>query len=173
MDPFWLFFVFLRSSALSLGGQTGLPLLRDDLLGAGVMTDAQIIEGLTIGRLGTGPGGLYIVAIGYIAAGWVGAAVALVAIAIPPLAIVPLASFLRPRLQHRRVNGLIRGLAMTTSGLVIATSVTLLSGVARTGSPEYWQLGLVALGIAAAVEGKRHPVFVIVAGAAIGILLSR
>ncbi len=73
MDPLWFFFVLLRASFLSLGGQTGVPLLRADLVGGGVMSDVQLIQALTIGRLGTGPGGLYIVAIGYMVMGWAGA----------------------------------------------------------------------------------------------------
>lgn len=171
MDPLWLFLVFLRASIFSLGGQTALPLLREDLLNAGAVSDGQIIEGLTIGRLSTGPGGLYFVAIGYIAAGWLGAGLALIAVALPPLLVLPAAEFLRPRLQHRAVNGLIRGLALTTSGLVVATSVSLL-GSAGTDGPALWQLALLTLGLLIGLEGKRHPAIAIAIGATVGILVA-
>ena len=126
MDPLALFVTFLRASVFSLGGQSGLPLLREDLVNSGALSDAQIIDGLVIGRLSTGPGGLYMVSFGYMAGGWWGSALALVAVTLPPLIILPAADYLRPRLTHRRVNGLIRGLAFTTSGLVVATSLDLL-----------------------------------------------
>jgi chromate transporter len=174
MDPVWLFLVFLRASVLSVGGQSGLPLLRDDFVKTGVMSDVQLIEALTIGRLSTGPGGLYMVAIGYVAGSWIGAALALLALAIPPLVILPLAAYLRPRLMHRRVSGLIRGLALTTTGLVIATSVDLLgsAGVGEGGSPEVWQLGLVAVGFLVSVQAKVHPALLVGAGALVGLVLA-
>ncbi|HEX2141952.1 MAG TPA: chromate transporter [Candidatus Limnocylindria bacterium] len=172
MDPLWLFLVFFRASVFSVGGQSGLPLLRDDLVRTGVLTDVQLIEALTIGRLSTGPGGLYMVAIGFVAGGWLGAAMALVALALPPLLVLPASAYLRPRLAHRRVNGLIRGLALTTTGLVVAVSVELLWAATPNGNPAIWQFALVVLGVAVSIEGKRHPVIVIAAGAAVGLLLA-
>lgn len=173
MDPLWLFLVFLRASVFSVGGQSGLPLLREDLVRSGVLSDAQLIEALTIGRLSTGPGGLYMVAIGYVAGSWLGAALALIAVAVPPLVILPVSAYLRPRLMHRRVNGLIRGLALTTTGLVIATSVDLLWSAGVDAGPAAWQLALVGLGFAISVEGKRHPALVIAVGAAVGVVAAR
>lgn len=173
MDPLWLFLVFFRASVFSVGGQSGLPLLREDLVRTGVMSDAQLIEALTIGRLSTGPGGLYMVAIGYVAGSWLGAALALLAVALPPLVVIPASAYLRPRLMHRRVNGLIRGLALTTTGLVVATSVELLWSAAGNGAPELWQLALVVVGFGFSVEAKRHPALIVAAGAAIGLVLAR
>ena len=172
MDPLWLFLVFFRASVFSVGGQSVLPLLRDDLVRTGVMTDTQLIEALTIGRLSTGPGGLYMVAIGYVAGSWFGAFLALVAVAVPPLVVLPASAYLRPRLMHRRVNGLIRGLALTTTGLVVATSVELLWSAGVDGGPEVWQFGLVALGLALSVEAKRHPALLVALGALVGLVLA-
>lgn len=172
MDPMGLFTVFLRASVFSLGGQSGLPLLREDLVGSGTLTDAQIIDGLVIGRLSTGPGGLYMVSLGYLAGGWPGGGLALLALALPPLVIVPAAAYLRPRLTHRRVNGLIRGLAFTTSGLVVATSLDLLMATGDVGLPAWWQLALAAVGLAVTLEAKRHPIVVVIIGAVVGLLLA-
>jgi chromate transporter len=173
VDPVTLFLTFLRASVFSLGGQSGLPLLREDLVRSGAVTDLQIIDGLVIGRLSTGPGGLYMVSIGYLAGGWLGGGLALAAIALPPLVILPASSYLRPRLTHRRVNGLIRGLAFTTSGLVVATSLDLLISTGGTDGPTLWQLGLAALAFAVGLEGKRHPIFIVLVGAAVGLALAR
>ena len=173
MDPVTLFLTFLRASVFSLGGQSGLPLLREDLVRSGAVTDLQIIDGLVIGRLSTGPGGLYMVSIGYLAGGWLGGGLALAAIALPPLVILPASSYLRPRLTHRRVNGLIRGLAFTTSGLVVATSLDLLISSGGADGPALWQLALAALAFAVGLEGKRHPIFIVLFGGLVGLVVAR
>ena len=172
MEALWLFLVFLRASLLSLGGQTALPLLRQDLIAAGLTTDQRIVEALTIGRLGTGPGGLYMVALGYFAMGWIGAVAALLAILLPPLLVVPLSAWLRPRLGQARINGTIRGLALATSGLVIVTSLQLLVATADGGVPAAWQLTLVGAGLLLGLDGRVHPVLIIAAGAVVGLLAS-
>jgi chromate transporter len=171
MDVAWLFLVFLRASFLSLGGQTALPLLRQDLLAAGLTTDQRIIEALTIGRLGTGPGGLYIIALGYFVMGWLGAIAALVATTLPPLLVVPVSAYLRPRMGQARVNGTVRGLALATSGLVIVTSIQLLVAEAGGGVPAAWQLAILVGALAVALDGRRHPIWILGAAAALGILI--
>ena len=40
-----------------------------------------------------------------------------------------------------------RGLALTSCGLVASTSVQLLSASSPDGTPELWQVGLIALGL--------------------------
>lgn len=171
MDPLWFFLVMIRASCLSLGGQTGVPLLRDDLVLTGVMTDVQLIQALTIGRLGTGPGGLYIVAIGYIVMGPAGAALALLAAVIPPLLVLPLSGYLRPRLPLPRVNGLLRGLVLASSGLVVAMSVELLSAGSGTSGIAGWQVALVGAGLLAGLTKRIHPIAIIGVAAIAGILL--
>jgi chromate transporter len=171
VGPFGFFVVVLRASLLSVGGQTGLPLLRDGLVPAGLVTDGQIVEALTIGRLSTGPGGLYVVSLGYLALGWVGAIVGLVAITIPPVLVIPASSFVRTRLDVPWMAGAIKGLALGGSGLVIATSLQLAVTANAGAAPAWWQIALVVLGFAAALEGKRHPALVIAVGALVGILL--
>jgi len=168
-DPISLFLICLRASLLSLGGSTALPALREDL--GGIVSDRQIVESLAIGRLSTGPSGLYVVSLGYFALGFPGAAVALLAAMIPPLLLVPAAAAVRRQLLSPWFAGVVRGLALTTSGLVIVTTTSIL--FQGQGASTWWQLALLILGIAIAVEGKRHPVLAIAAGALAGILLAR
>ena len=165
---------FFRASMLSLGGMSALPLLRQDLVTTGYVTDQHLVESIAIGRLGTGPGGLYMVSLGYFALGWAGALIALCAVTIPPLAIVPAAALLRRQLLAAWMSGLVRGLTMATSGLVLTTVVLLIvpSG-SNPGATAWWQLGLVALGALIGLEGKRHPALAIGAGSAVGVLLGR
>src|SRR6266542_6672573 len=76
VDALALFLVLLKDSALSLGGLGSLPLIRQDLVATGLATDAHLVEALAIGRLSTGPTGLWIVSLGYQIAGVPGAAMA-------------------------------------------------------------------------------------------------
>jgi chromate transporter len=172
VDVLWLFLVFLRASFLSLGGQSALPLIRQDLVSAGLMTDQQIIEALTIGRLGTGPGGLYIIALGYFAMGWLGAVAALVATTLPPLLVVPLSAYLRPRLGRARINGTIRGLALATSGLVLMTSVQLFMAEMDGGPVEPWRVAVLGSAFVVAVRGRWHPIWIIGVAGIVGLLLA-
>jgi chromate transport protein ChrA len=89
------------------------------------------------------------------------------------LVILPASSYLRPRLTHRRVNGLIRGLAFTTSGLVVATSLDLLISSGGADGPALWQLALAALAFAVGLEGKRHPIFIVLFGGLVGLVVAR
>jgi chromate transporter len=173
MDAWWLFLVFLRANLLSVNGQTALPLIRQDLLAAGLTTDQRLIEALAIGRLGTGPGGLYIVAIGYFTMGLVGAFVAVIATILPPLIVVPLSAYLRPRLGSARVNGTMRGVALATSGLVVVTSIQLLLAESPGSLPAWWQVIVLVAAAALALQGRRHPVWVILGGAIAGLIRAR
>src|SRR6266542_3791508 len=151
MDPLALFAVLLKDSALALGGLGSLPLLRQDLVATGIVTDRQLVQALAIGRLSTGPNGLWIVSLGYQMAGLLGAVMALVASSLPPLAILPATAVARRWLLSVRFAGIVRG----------------------DDTPSWWQ---VVVGIAAAAltyQGRLHPAAVVLGGALFGVLLAR
>jgi chromate transporter len=171
VDPLALFAVLLKDSALALGGLGSLPLLRQDLVATGVVTDTQLVQALAIGRLSTGPNGLWIVSLGYQMAGLLGAVMALVASSLPPLAILPATAVARRRLLSVRFAGLVRGAALATAGLLCATGFVLIVPVGD--APSWWQ---VLIGIAAAAltyQGRLHPAAVVLGGAFFGVLLAR
>jgi|SRR6267142_2561679 len=171
MEPLQLFLVLLKDSALALGGLGSLPLLRQDLVATGVVTDAQLVEALAIGRLSTGPSGLWVVSLGYQMSGPLGAAIALVASSLPPLVILPATAVARRWLLSVPFAGLVRGAALATAGLLCATGVSLIAPAGDV--PSWWQ---VAIGIAAAAftyQGRLHPAVVVIGGAGLGILLAR
>jgi len=171
LDPLALFAVLLKDSALALGGLGSLPLLRQDLVATGVVTDAQLVEALAIGRLSTGPNGLWIVSLGYQLAGPLGAAMALVASSLPPLVILPATAVARRWLMSVPFAGLVRGASLATAGLLGATGVSLI--LPARDAPSWWQL---AIGGAAAVltyQGRLHPAAVVIGGALFGVLLTR
>src|SRR2546430_17584030 len=142
MDALALLGVFLKASALSLGGLSSLPLLRADLVAPGIASDDQVVQAIAIGRLSTGPNGLYIVSLGYLVGGVIGATVALVAASLPPLVIVPITALARRWLFATPVAGLVRGVALATAGLLVATGLGI---VTATGTPSWWQLALAGI----------------------------
>lgn len=163
-----LFVVFLRSSALAVGGLASLPLLRAELVPQYV-NDAAIVQALAIGRLGPGPNGLFIVSLGYLVAGWTGALYALIAASIAPLAILPATALARRWILSRWFGGLVRGVALATGGLLLATGATIVTA----GGTQWWQLVLVVATVATTLQGKLHPAAMILVGAVAGVALGR
>jgi chromate transporter len=171
MDPVALFLVLLKDSALALGGLGSLPLLRQDLVATGLVSDAQLVQALAIGRLSTGPNGLWVVSLGYQMAGPLGAAMALVASSLPPLVIVPATAVARRWLLSVPFAGLVRGAALATAGLLCATGASLIAPAGDV--PSWWQ---VVIGVAATVltyQGRLHPAVVVVGGALLGVVFAR
>ena len=171
MDPLALFAVLLKDSALALGGLGSLPLLRQDLVATGLATDSQLVQALAIGRLSTGPNGLWIVSLGYQMAGLLGAAMALVASSLPPLAILPATAVARRWLLSVPFAGLVRGAALATAGLLCATGVSLI--VPAGDAPSWWQVVVGIVAAALTYQGRLHPAVVVIGGAVLGLLLAR
>ena len=165
-----LFVVFLKDSALALGGLGSLPLLRQDLVATGLATDLQIVQALAIGRLSTGPTGLWIVSLGYQMAGLAGALMALVASCLPPLVIIPATAVARRWLLSVPFAGLVRGAALATAGLLSATGLSL---IAPPGNlPSWWQVTIGIAATALTYQGRLHPAVVVIGGALLGLLLA-
>jgi chromate transporter len=171
MNEALLFLTFLKDAALSLGGLGALPLIRQDLVGSGLATDAQVVQALAIGRLSTGPNGLWIVSLGYFIAGWLGATLALVATCLPPLVMLPATVAARRVLLTAPFGGFVRGAALATAGLLIATGMGL---VAPSGAAvQWWQLVVGALATYLTYDGRVHPGAVVIGGAVAGLALGR
>lgn len=129
-----------------------------------------MVQAIAIGRISTGPNGLYIVSLGYLVGGLGGAALALAAATFPPLVIVPAATLARRWLLTPPVAGLVRGVALATAGLLAATGISILGA---TESPAPWQLGLAAVATVLTYRGTIHPALVIAMGAVAGLGLAR
>ena len=171
MDPLALFAVLLKDSALALGGLGALPLLRQDLVATGIASDTQLVQALAIGRLSTGPNGLWIVSLGYQVAGPAGAVMALVASSLPPLVILPATAVARRWLLSVPFAGLVRGAALATAGLLCATGVSLI--VPEPAALSWWQVAVGAAAAALTYQGRLHPATVVIGGALLGLLLAR
>ena len=163
-----LFLIFLKSSALAVGGLAALPLVRADLVPQYV-SDAGIVQALALGRLAPGPNGLFIVSLGYLAAGWTGALYALIGASVAPLVMLPATTLARRWLLSAWFGGLVRGVSLATAGLLLATGVTIVA----SGGTQVWQLVLVAVTVVVTVQGKLHPAMMIVVGGVVGLALGR
>ena len=71
--------------------------------------------------------------------------------------------------QQIWVGGLVRGVALGTGGLLLATGAS----IVKAGGTEWWQLALVVATVAATFRGKLHPVVMIVVGGVVGLALGR
>src|SRR5262249_6177680 len=151
----------LRAAALSVGGQGALPLLRQDFAATGILSERQILEALVVGKISPGPTGLYIVSLGYFAAGPLGAVVALVGGSLPPLAMIAIAGALRRQLVRGWAAGIVRGVALSATGLLVATSILLLAPDTSLGDVPLWQIALAIVGAGFALHGRVHPALVI------------
>jgi chromate transporter len=163
-----LFLIFLKSSALAVGGLASLPLLRADLV-PHYLSDAGIVQALAVGRLSPGPNGLYIVSLGYLVAGWTGALYALVAASLAPLAMLPATALARRWLLSAWFGGLVRGVTLATVGLLLATGAT----IVQAGGTQLWQLALVIVTVGVTIQGKLHPATMILVGGVVGLALGR
>ena len=168
-----LFLIFFRAAALSIGGQGALPLLREDLVRTGILGEHQILEALAIGRIAPGPTGLYIVSLGYFAGGVAGAVVAVAGASIPPMAMIAVASTVRRWLLNEWVAGLVRGVALSSGGLLVATAIRLLAPDLQVLSLPMWQLALGAGAAALTIQGRAHPAVLLGAGAVAGLVFAR
>lgn len=165
-----LFLIFLKAAVLSVGGMSALPVLRQDLVVSGLVTETEILEALTIGMLSTGPTGLFFVSLGYFAAGLPGAILALAAASLPPLGIVAAIGLVRKQLLSGWAAGVLRGVALSTSGLLAATGVLLVAPAQPLPSVPFWQLALAVGAAALVIHGKVHPGLLIAVGALSGLV---
>lgn len=166
-----LFLLLLKDSALALGGLGSLPLIRQDLVATGLATDAMVVQSLAIGRLSTGPNGLWIVSLGYQIHGWLGASYALVACSLPPLVMIPATIAARRFLMTQWFAGMVRGAALATAGLLASTGVSLVAPDPLAAS--WWQLAVAIGAVVLTYAGRIHPGLVVIGGALLGAALGR
>jgi chromate transporter len=166
-----LFLTLLKDAALSLGGLGALPLIRQDFVATGLVTDAQIVQALAIGRLSTGPAGLWIVSLGYVIAGWLGAILALIACSVPPLVMIPATALSRRFLLTPAFAGFVRGASLATAGLLFSTGLELTAP--DLGAALWWELALGAIAIVLTYQGRVHPGLVVIGAALAGVILAR
>jgi len=169
IDPILYFWLVLKASLLSSGGQGNLPSLHQDFTTRGWATDGQFAAALAVGQVAPGPGGLWVVAIGYLVAGLPGAGMAALAVILPPFLVIPVG-----RIHNRigaapAVRGFVRGIVLVVAATVPVVFLRILAS---------YGLDLRTAALVVACIGlhltRRVPVIVVIAaGTAAGLLLFR
>ena len=169
-----VFQIFFQASLITFAGQAALPVLDQELVQIrGWITSADIAKGLAVGRLSPGPTGMFVVSIGYMVAGWAGSFLAMMGSTLPPLIVLPLAPLIRRSLHRPWVRGAMQGIGLASAGLLLSVGVGILKAdfvlvdIAFGGN-----MLMAGLGMALSWTGKIHPVAVIAAAGAGGVLLS-
>lgn len=125
MSPERLFIAVLIANMIGFGGLSSLPVLRNQLLAAGIAADGLLLQSLAVSNITPGPNGLYVVVVGYLVGGVPGALVATVAILLPPLLVLPLER-IRSRLIHRlRFRAAMYALSLSVLALLALSDASL------------------------------------------------
>jgi chromate transporter len=120
-----IFLAVLLANLIGFGGLSSLPVLRGQLLSAGLEADTLILHSLAVANISPGPNGLYLVVIGYFVAGLKGAAAAVLALLAPPV-LVLLLERVRSRLVHlHRFRAALHSLSIAVISLLAVSSGSL------------------------------------------------
>lgn len=120
-----IFLASLVANLVGFGGLSSLPILRGQLLKAGLPADTLLLHSLAVGKISPGPNGLYLVATGYFIAGSAGALVATLSLLAPPFLVLVLER-VRSRLFHlRRFRAAMHSLSLVVVALLAVSSASL------------------------------------------------
>jgi chromate transporter len=154
-----IFLAVLLANLIGFGGLSSLPVLRAQLLGAGLSADTLILNAVAVGNISPGPNGLYLVAVGYFVGGFAGAAAAVVALLAPPILVLPLERA-RSRLVHvRRFRAGLHSLSLAVIALLVVSSGSL----ALNASSDNVGLLMIGVGVALMLCGVPSLVGIILA----------
>ena len=159
----------LKGSLLSSGGQGNLPSIHQDFITRRLATNDQFVAALGVGTVSPGPGGFWVVALGYLVAGVAGAAAAALAVLLPPFLVLPI-GLLHRRFSHRAVvQGFVRGIV-----LVVAATVPLVFlRILGTYGFDFTAVAIGVVGLLLLVTRRVPVIAVIGLGALAGAILYR
>jgi chromate transporter len=163
-DAFLLFWIVLKATLLSTGGNGNLPMLHQDLVATrGWLTDQQVAEAVGIGQVAPGPNGLWVVSIGYFLDGVRGALLSALAVALPPFLVLIILRLYRRAEKHPAIDGFVRGLGVAVIGISVVILLRLMAGAGGVTLSSI----LFAIGGGALMATRRVPVPVILLIAAV------
>lgn len=135
-----LFLTFLKIGALSFGGGMGMiSLIREEVLGHGWMTEAELLNMIAVAESTPGPIAVNIATfIGAGEGGIAGAALATLGVVLPSFVIILLiAALVKNLLKYAPVKAFLSGVRPCVIGLILAVAATLalstLIGVGKIG----------------------------------------
>jgi chromate transporter len=162
-----VFLLFLKIGLISFGsGYVLLAFLRADLVGAGLLTDRQLLDAVAIGQVTPGPVYTSATFLGYLLAGVPGAALATLGIFLPAFIGVALIHPFVPRLRSSpAAASFLDAINAASLGLIAAVTfqlggATLLDGVT---------VALAVASLAVLLRWPRAAVPLLLSGSAIGV----
>jgi len=163
-----LFLFFLKVGSVLFGsGYVLLAFLRADLVVRwGWLTEGQLLDAIAIGQMTPGPVFTTATFIGYILAGVPGAVVATVGIFLPSFIFVALIGQLLPRVRRSRTAGAFLD-GVNVASLALLAAVTWELG--RAAIIDGTTAGLAVAGGVLLARGRLNSVWLLLAGAAIGL----
>ena len=184
-----LFLTFLKIGAVAFGGgYVMIPLMRDECLANGWLTDAELLDFIAVSESTPGPIAVNMATfVGSSQAGILGALVATIGVVLPSfLLILLVAAVLRQMLRYRGVRAVLSGVRPVVVALILSTALTmfllLTFGVGRIGDAPTFSLPGLSLFVflfAIALLWRRlrrrpiSPIFLILFSGLAGIVLFR
>ena len=167
-----LFLVFLKLGVVVFGsGYVLVAFLKDDLVDRlHWITTPQLLDAVTAGQVTPGPVFATAAFLGYLLRGWAGAAVATVAIFLPSFVMAGLVGALAGRIRKSPLAAaFLDGVNAAAVALMAAVAISL--GRATLVDDWTWALGLVSAALL--LRYRVNATWLILGGAALGILLRR
>ncbi len=164
-----LFAIFLKIGAILYGsGYVLLAYLRADLVErTGWLTDSQLLDAIVAGQATPGPVVSTATFIGYVLAGWPGATVATVGIFLPAFLFVAVsAPFVARARRSPSLSAALDGVIVGSLALMAVVAVEL----ARAAVIDALTVVLFVLGLAFLVLTRANAAWLVLAGAAVGIV---
>jgi chromate transporter len=166
-----MFGVFLKIGSVLFGsGYVLLAFLRADLVERlHWLTERQLLDAVAVGQVTPGPVFTTATFIGYVLGGAPGAAVATIGIFLPAFVFVALSGVLLPRIRHApAARAALDGVNVASLALMAVVTVQL----ARAAVVDWTTLTLALIAAVALFRWKINSAWLVLAGAAIGIVTS-
>ena len=182
-----LFLTFLKIGALSFGGGMGMiSLIREEVIGHGWMTEAELLNMIAVAESTPGPIAVNIATfIGADEGGLAGAALATLGVVLPSFIIILLiATLMKNLLKYEGVKAFLGGVRPCIIGLILATAITMFmstaigfGGIGDTlaidfnGIIIFAILILISIVAKLAFKKKPTPILMIIISAGLGMLM--
>ncbi|WP_223631980.1 chromate efflux transporter [Corallococcus sp. EGB] len=164
-----LFLFFLKVGSVLFGsGYVLLAFLRADLVERwGWLTEAQLLDAVAVGQLTPGPVFTTATFIGYLVGGVPGAGLATLGIFLPAFVFVALSGPLVPRIRRSRTAGAVLD-GVNAASLALMSVVTWQLG--RAALVDGWTVALAVVGSVLLLRWRVNSAWLVLGGAAVGLL---
>lgn len=166
-----LAWVFLKAGALLFGGGYVLiPLMESDAVDQfGWLTHHQFLDGVALGQLTPGPIVTTATFVGFMAASWIGASIATVAVFLPSFIYVLFGTgpFLDRIKGNNSTAAFLKGVTAAVVGAIAGVTASLASVALTT----FWALAICVVAGVALARYRTDVLWLIAAGAIVGLLM--